>query len=146
MRLYSLPHFHFPDAMDLTSFRSGVLPQRLNSIRSLSLDWSDIGFSHPHGRRQWETIFNLLSGMGDLQELRIYAKLLVIGRECRQMKMMQPLMGKVKGLKVFELVVPSDQLRFWEGFLGTDGEAKLAGLPRRVFRDVFDGRNEDIIA
>lgn len=146
MRLYSLPHFHFPDATDLISFRSGILPQRLNSVRSLSLDWSDIGFDHPYSRRQWETIFDLISGMRDLQELRICAKLLVLERDCRQMKIMQSLMGKVMGLKVFELVVPNDQLRFWEGFLSTDGEARLVGLPKRVLRNVFDGRNENIIA
>lgn len=54
-------------------------------------------------------------------------------------------MSKVKGLSLFELVVPHDQLRLWEGFINADMEATLVGLPSRILRDRFNGQNVDVI-
>jgi hypothetical protein len=144
--LYSTTHFHFPDPTNLPSFRTIILLQRLNSIRFLSIDWSDTGFGRSHSRGQWESTFDVVSQMKELQELRICAKMLVIDPEHRQMKMMQPLLRRVEGLRVYELVVPGDQLRLWEGFITGDMQVRLVGLPKRVLRNVFDGRDEDIIA
>lgn len=47
---------------------------------------------------------------------------------------MQHSMNRVKELKVYELVVPNDQLRLWQGLVNGDVEEMF-----------FENRNEDII-
>jgi hypothetical protein len=83
--------------------------------------------------------------MRDLQELRIFAKMIFVDLESPRIRMMQPLMSRVKELKVYELVVPNDQLRLWDGFINGDMEATLVGLPKRKLINVFENRNEEII-
>jgi len=83
--------------------------------------------------------------MRDLQELRIFAKMIFVDLKSPRIRMMQPLMSRVKELKVYELVVPNDQLRLWDGFINGDMEATLVGLPKRKLINVFENRNEEII-
>lgn len=69
--------------------------------------------------------WNTISQMKSLQELRVFVKTLFISPGCTAAQGLQRNMMKVKGLKVFELIVTEDLLPTFKGFLQEGSETKL---------------------
>lgn len=130
--LYTTPHFHFPNPGNVRIFRDTILPQRLNSIRTLSLDWTE-HFPQATMTKYLTKLgvaWDIISQMEGLQELRVYAKTTRdrASPSDGRMRGWSGWMRKRKGLKVYEFVVPHGQLGLWEEFIDADREVKLVGV------------------
>lgn len=86
---------------------------------------------------QWESIWDTISRMQELQELRFFAKILFLDHESPRISTMQPLMNRVKGLKVYELGVPNDQLRLWQGLVNGNMGSYACGLAEENVEECF---------
>ncbi|KAL3419892.1 hypothetical protein PVAG01_08391 [Phlyctema vagabunda] len=138
--LYSRNVFHFYDPGDIRYFERKTLPQRLNSIHSIMLDWGAVfSIFNPdngeprHDEREfalWSETWAILLGMESLQEVRV----LVMKSEHeisleRRVHMCEP-MRKMQGLRVFELVLPFDDDQDWT--FAQDAPFKVVREKKRV--------------
>ncbi|PGH27352.1 hypothetical protein AJ80_01064 [Polytolypa hystricis UAMH7299] len=107
--LYSHTHFNFNDYDTIVWFGSTVLPQRLNLVRFLSVQWDCICFwlpnlrvPPPYDRYTWFKVWDLIASMQGLRELRV--KVWNGPRMNRQTEIdvFSPL-RELKHLKVFEV-------------------------------------------
>jgi hypothetical protein len=69
--------------------------------------------------------WNAISEMKGLQELRVFVKTLCTLPGCTAAQGLQLNMMKVKGLKIYELIVSEDLFPTFKGFLEEGNEAKL---------------------
>ena len=71
--------------------------------------------------------------MKGLQELRVYAKFWEGAPDHDEVEMNEAryLMRKVRGLALYELVVPRGQLSKWKAFIAADMEIKLVVRPTK---------------
>lgn len=84
--LYSRNTFVFRNLTAITSFTSTVLPQRLNCIQSLRLEWifRDYDIDYPHGTgaaysefvdkpfdKRWEALWKTLADISGLRKLHV---------------------------------------------------------------------------
>lgn len=118
--LYSA-HFQFPNPADVFDFSRTILPERLDSIDSISMDWTIytdfINDDAEYEMLLWQMAWDVLSRMKGLKELRIYSKITPATRELQKMDLTRDMIRKMKQLKVFELLVPASQLPLWDGFI-----------------------------
>lgn len=129
--LYSA-HFHFPSPADVSDFSRTILPHRLDSIHSLSMDWSSVvhfGYQYmsKDEQNQWQLAWDILSRMKSLTELRIHAKISHVTRDSASLEPTRNMIKKIKPLKVFELVVPTPQLPLWDDFVRSGMEITVVG-------------------
>jgi hypothetical protein len=127
-------HFHLPALTDILELSRTTLPERFDEIRLLSIDWEPnpyFVFSTPQMR---VAAWNAISEMKGLQELRVFVKTLCTLPGCTAAQGLQRNMMKVKGLKVYELIVTEDLFPTFKSFLEEGNEAKLVartdGRPR----------------
>ena len=122
--LYSRNSFHFYDPGDIRYFGRTILPQRLDAVHSVMMDW-ERAFSifNPNNAiakqnnfewNAWREAWGIIAQMKGLLDLRIFLKKhdFEVSKE-RRMKMCKPLM-EIKGLRVFEVIVPWDDDNDWE--------------------------------
>jgi hypothetical protein len=69
--LYSETTFHFTSSITVSTFIQSILPQHLNNIRSLSIDWdtSEVNFSASN--QKWNDIWDTISAMQSINEVRL---------------------------------------------------------------------------
>jgi hypothetical protein len=76
--------------------------------------------------------FEILSNMKGLRELRLHTldfRMKVAGHVVSDIR---HLLGKVKGLDVYELVVKKDEMPLWREWLGSGMEIQLVEAPERM--------------
>ncbi len=131
--LYSQNIFFFDHLDTILNFSSTILPQRLNTIRSLRLRWcfkssfgSELGsiipslrLYPPHDEATWEKVWQIIAGMQGLQKLKVH----IWGgpnivNPTIEAKIFEPLRA-VQGTEIFEVRV------FWEGKYETDAPFKI---------------------
>jgi len=121
--LYSLTNFHFPDPKTLPSFRTVILPRRLDAIRLLSLDWEpaifgplDSWFGLP------SDVYEIIQNMSSLQEVRIFVKTLLMEKySLNTANLKTRLMDISTRVRLCEVIVPSHLVQmFRELFVGTE--------------------------
>jgi len=122
--LYSKNIFHFYDPGDIRYFARAILPQRLGTIQSIIMDWEErFSIFNPENMDPlqddaewyaWRDTWRIISSMQGLKEVRVRLKShKFIVTKARRMKMCQPLL-EVRGLQVFELILPPDDRREWD--------------------------------
>lgn len=122
--LYAQNTFHFYDPGDVRHFGRTILPQRLNSITSLMIDWerpfsifnkdNTIPKMDREELRLWTEAWEIIAGMKDLRTLKVTLKAHKAEVPQKRRKIMCEPMMKVKGLQRFELVIPYDDEGNWE--------------------------------
>ncbi len=135
--LYGRNIFHFYDPGDIRHFSRSVLPQRMNTIQSLLIDWERL-FSifnrdntrpkfTQEERKLWYEVWAMIGNIAGLIAVRVILKshTFEVPME-RRVLMCKPMM-EIKGLKKFELVVPWDDRTDW-GFAD--------GAPFKIVRGV----------
>ncbi|PMD25984.1 hypothetical protein NA56DRAFT_685803 [Hyaloscypha hepaticicola] len=121
--LYGKNIFHFYDPGDIRHFSRSVLPQRMNNIQSLLIDWERV-FSifnrdntrpkfNQEERKIWCEVWAIIGKMAGLITVRVVLKshTFEVPME-RRVLMCRPMM-EIMGLKKFELVVPWDDATDW---------------------------------
>jgi hypothetical protein len=144
--LYQNVHFHFPHPTDLALFSSRVKKEMLDSIRIMSFDVGDFdsGFAIEATDEVSEGTSTVSSGLKGLKELRVFVKKRIT--EVRTQEATFPggppntasigglLLGynikEREGFNVFQVVVPGQQYRVWEGLL-----CDKRGVDLSVYRD-----------
>jgi len=132
-QMYSRNIFHFNDPGDIRYFSRAIVPQRLNAIHSIVVDWErSFSIFNPYNYipkqdneewKAWKQTWDIIARMEGLQEVRVILKkhIFVVSRT-RRIKMCQPMM-EIKGLKKFELIVPPDDEQEWN--FATDAPFKV---------------------
>jgi hypothetical protein len=122
--LYTKNIFHFYDPGDIRHFSRAILPQRLNDVQSIMMDWErTFSIFNPYNTipkqdneewKAWRETWAIVAKMGGLKEVRVFLKShKFIVSKIRRIKMCQPMM-EIKGLRVFEVVVPFDDDGDWD--------------------------------
>jgi len=137
--VYSKNVFHFYDPGDIRYFSRAILPQRLNDVHSIMVDW-ERAFSifNPYNAipkqdneewKAWRQTWAIIAKMGGLQEVRVILKKhkFVVSR-IRRIKMCQPMMD-IKGLRTFEVIVPYDDDGDWD--FAADAPFNIVKAPER---------------
>lgn len=116
--------FHFYDPGDIRHFANTILPQRLNSITSLMIDWerpfsifnkeNTVPKMDREEYKAWCEVWDIIRNMEGLQSLKVTLK----EHKCpvphkRRRLMCEPMM-QVNGLSRFELVIPFKDEGNWE--------------------------------
>ena len=139
--LYSKNVFHFYDPGDIRYFSRAVLPHRLNIVQSIIMDWErTFSIFNPYNAipkqdneewKAWRDTWAIIAKMEGLREIRVILKehKFVVSR-IRRMKMCQPMMG-IKGLKVFEVIVPPVADSRW-AFVRSDAPFKIVEASRQA--------------
>jgi hypothetical protein len=121
--MYSRNIFHFYDPGDIRHFARSILPQRLNIVQSLLIDWERVFsiFNKDNTRpkmnleelKLWCESWAIIKNMEGLTEVRVTLKShqFEVPRE-RRIKMCRPMM-EIRGLNTFELIVPADDTTDW---------------------------------
>jgi hypothetical protein len=121
--LYSKNVFHFCDPGDIRHFDRALLPQRLDEVHSIVVDWertpsifnpaNTIPKKNNEEWKLWRETWSIIASMAGLKELRVISKRhnFVVPQE-RRMKMCMPMMS-IEGLRVFELIIPWDDHGDW---------------------------------
>lgn len=121
--LYSGNTFHFHDPGDVRYFSCTILPQRLNQIQSLLIDWerpySIFNKYNTIPKRDekeyllWCNAWEVIANMRNMQEMTVVLKKHKFHvLQARREKMCEPMMA-IQGLKIFELRVPWDEPTDW---------------------------------
>jgi hypothetical protein len=122
--LYMKNIFHFYDPGDIRHFSRAIVPQRLNDVQSIMMDWErTFSIFNPYNTipkqdneewKAWRETWAIMAKMEGLKEVRVYLKShKFIVSKIRRMKMCQPMM-EIKGLRIFEVVVPFDDDGDWD--------------------------------
>jgi len=123
--LYTRPHFHFPEPRDILEFSAIVSPTRFRTIRRISIDLIASRPSPtywPQPPRPWGREWHALTGIKRLQEMRLLSRL-TDGPAAEKITI--PMLRMFKGLKVFEIVVPHNQITLWEEELALEPDIAL---------------------
>ena len=114
-----------------------ILPQRLNSIRSLRIEWSFWYPSFMHFSKElcppyhltWDKTWQIIAGMSSLKDLRVSLIEHWHSRDAEsEAKLLAPL-RQVTGLKRFDVAVS------WS-FYETGASPMLGDIPFRIERDM----------
>jgi hypothetical protein len=121
--LYARNIFHFYDPGDIRHFSRSILPQRLNVVQSLLIDWERV-FSifnrdnkgpklNQEELKLWCETWAIIGKMEALMEVRVTLKShqFEVPKE-RRITMCRPMM-EIRGLRTFELMVPWDDTMDW---------------------------------
>jgi hypothetical protein len=122
--VYASNVFHFYDPGDIRYFSRAILPQRLNAIHSIMIDWerafSIFNPNHSIPKQDneeweaWRQTWAIIARMEGLQEVRVILKKHKFEvSKARRIKMCEPMM-RIKGLGTFEVIVPSDDDGEWD--------------------------------
>jgi hypothetical protein len=122
--LYSKNTFHFYDPGDIRHFARAILPQRLNVVQSILIDWERVFsiFNKDNTRpkfnleelKLWCETWAIIGKMEGLMEVKVNLKSHKFDvPQARRIKMCRPMM-EIKGLKTFELIVPWNDQTDWE--------------------------------
>jgi hypothetical protein len=119
LHLYSTATFLFFQPRLLTCFARTTLPQRLDSICSLRLEWErafeavgmDGGVRVARAGQEWVEAWD--AGMKALRQLRVNLQRRGFGSMEVRTRIVEPMM-RVKGLNVFELLLPLDEDGEWD--------------------------------
>lgn len=118
--LYSTNLFSFADPNCIRHLSATILPSRLNSIKSISIDWyfywhiyddftqqmfSERFLYPPHDEATWEDMWRIIASMKGLKSLKIELSYFDSLNGEREAMMLAPL-GKVMGLDNFEVHLP----------------------------------------
>jgi hypothetical protein len=121
--LYSRNIFHFYDPGDIRHFSRTILPQRLDAVHSILIDWERIFgiFSRDirgpkfelEELKLWCETWNIIGKMEGLAEVRVVLKSHQpeVSKE-KRIKMCRSMM-EIRGLKTFELMIPWDDTMDW---------------------------------
>jgi len=121
--LYSRNIFHFHNPGDIRHFSRTILPQRLNQVQSLVIDWerpysifNEFNTIPKRGKKEYELWCQAWAIIRDMQNLRDLAVILKkhkfnVPQERRE-KMCQPMM-EIQGLRTYELRIPWDDPTDW---------------------------------
>jgi hypothetical protein len=122
--MYSRNIFHFNDPGDIRYFSRAVLPQRLNAVHSLIIDWErPFSIFNPYNAipkqdndewKAWKQTWAIIARMEGLQDVRVILKKhkFVVSKN-RRIKMCQP-MTEIKNLRRFELIVSPEDDEEWD--------------------------------
>jgi hypothetical protein len=69
--LYSQTTLFFSDPSTASSFAYAIPPQRLNSIRSISIDWQIQEVRLPTSDKKWRGIWDLVANTSSIREVRL---------------------------------------------------------------------------
>jgi hypothetical protein len=130
--IYSKTHFHFSDPTDVTYFISTILSHRLDLIRYVHLDWILKLPTEVMDTELYPATFEILSNMKGLKELRLHTLDFSMRVAEYVVSDIRQLLGKVRGLDVYELVVKKDEMPLWRQWLGSGLEIQLVEAPERM--------------
>jgi len=139
--LYSKNTFHFYDPGDIRHFARAILPQRLNTVTTVWMDWERVFsiFNKDNSRprfnheelKGWCETWAIIEGMEGLLDLKVTLRRHKFPvPKARRIKMCGPMM-KVKHLRTFELIVPWNDQNDW-GF--------AANAPFKIVRGPYTFR------
>lgn len=69
--LYEDTTFHFRDLGTVSVFVCSILPQRLNSIRSVSIDWQISEVHDQTSSQKWNDVWETIATMQSIREVRL---------------------------------------------------------------------------
>jgi hypothetical protein len=107
----------------LTSFKTVILPRRLDAIRVISLDWEPTVFGVLNSGFGFHSdVYEIIQNMSSLQELRIYLKTLHMEENSSNVVNLKTrLMDISTRVRLCEVIVPSHLVQmFRELFVGTE--------------------------
>lgn len=114
--LYAKHIFHFYDPGDIRYFARTILPQRVDSVHSIIMDWertfsifnkdNTIPKHNDEELKAWREIWEIIAKMQGLMELKVILKPHKFFVPRSRRKRMCRLMMDIHGLRTFELVVP----------------------------------------
>lgn len=122
--LYSRNIFHFYDPGDIRHFARTILPQRLNTVQSILIDWERVFsiFNKDNTKpkfnleelKLWCETWAIIGKMEGLIDLKVTLKShkFEVPR-ARRIKMCRPMM-EIKGLRTFELTIPWNDQTDWD--------------------------------
>jgi hypothetical protein len=121
--LYSKNIFHFYDPGDIRYFARCILPQRLDAIQYIMMDWERLFsiFNKDNTRprfgneefKAWCQVWAIIGKMKSLLDLKVVLKSHKFQvPQARRLKMCLPMM-EVKGLRKFEVIVPFEDETDW---------------------------------
>jgi hypothetical protein len=109
--------------MTLPSFRTVILPRRLDAIRVLSLDWEPPVFGLQFTAIGFHSdVYEIIQNMSSLQEVRIFLKTLHMEENSSNTANMKArFMGISTRVRLCEVILPSHLVQmFRELFAGTE--------------------------